>query len=116
MVRELIHIPYRTVEQYCDFAAAGMSVSPKSGTDVTPDPSPIQVLVLYEYLRTLGMEGELFWKKRLSKVVALFFINRYLNLGYYIYALIVQFLPLPVSEKNVSLRPSPPPGRVRMTY
>lgn len=93
-----------------------MSVSPKSAPDMTPDPSPIQVLVLYEYLRTLGMEGELFWKKRLSKVVALFFINRYLNLGYYIYALIVLFLPLPASEKNVSLSPSTPPKRVRMTY
>ena len=48
------------------------------------------VVVLYEYIITVGAEVELFWRKKMTGAVALFLVNRYLTLGYFIYATIYE--------------------------
>ena len=37
---------------------------------------------MYEYAITFGLEVELFWKQKITSASALFFVNRYLVLGY----------------------------------
>lgn len=66
-----------TTEKYFYFAAAGTLVHP-------PRPSHVDilaaVLLLYDFLLTVGAERACFWRRRLSGAAALFLVNRYLTL------------------------------------
>ena len=43
---------------------------------------------MYEYIITIDYEVELFWKRRFTGSSALFFLNRYLRLWFYIAQLV----------------------------
>ena len=60
---------------------------------------------MYEYIITIDYEVELFWKRRFTGSSALFFLNRYLRLWFYIAQLVFwASLSTPVST-YINLRP-----------
>ena len=62
----------------------------------------VVALVIYEYLVTFGTEVQLFWAGEVTGASVLFFVNRYIQLVYSLFALF-ELLPN-VNTVSVSLR------------
>lgn len=52
------------------------------------------VIILYEYIITIGKEVQLFWNRKVTGASVLFFLNRYIVLGLNLYALPVTSIPV----------------------
>ena len=57
-------------------------------------------LIFFEYLLTFDQEVRLFWGKKLTGAVALFFVNRYTTIIYTIYDMLV---PATLASAQVGL-------------
>ena len=51
-------------------------------------------MVIYEYAITIGKETRLFWGKKVTGAAVLFFLNRYIVLGFNTYALANSSIPV----------------------
>ena len=59
------------------------------------------VLVIYEYLVTLSDEVSLFWSnQKVTRAAVLFFANRYLTLGYFVFNVFYSFYGFPNLSVN----------------
>ena len=61
------------------------------------------VLIFFEYLITVDQEVSLFWGKRLTGAVTLFFANRYTTIIYTIYYILLTLVPAIVKTPQVSV-------------
>ena len=61
------------------------------------------VLIFFEYLITVDQEVTLFWGKRLTGAVTLFFANRYTTIIYTIYYILLTLVPAIVKTPQVSV-------------
>ena len=61
-------------------------------------------LTFFEFLLTIDKEVRLFWGKKLTGAVALFFTNRYTTLIYTIYYMFIELVPARVVTAQVSYR------------
>ena len=52
------------------------------------------MVVIYEYAITIGKETRLFWGKKVTGAAVLFFLNRYIVLGFNTYALANSSIPV----------------------
>ena len=57
----------------------------------------VLVLLVYEWIITLGSEVNLFWKRKISLATCLFLLNRYLPLVWQVFRYVGE--PLSTSEK-----------------
>ena len=62
-------------------------------------------LIFFEYLLTFDQEVRLFWGKKLTGAVALFFVNRYTTIIYTIYYMLVDLVPATSATAQVGLWP-----------
>ena len=62
-------------------------------------------LIFSEYLLTFDQEVRLFWGKKLTGAVALFFVNRYTTIIYTIYDILTQPVPATTANARVGLQP-----------
>ena len=62
-------------------------------------------LIFFEYLLTFDQEVRLFWRKKFTGAVALFFANRYTTLTYTMYFMLINAVPAPWVTAQVSLPP-----------
>ena len=60
-------------------------------------------LIFFEYLITVDQEVTLFWGKRLTGAVTLFFANRYTTIIYTIYYILLTLVPAIVKTPQVSV-------------
>ena len=60
-------------------------------------------LIFFEYLLTFDQELRLFWGKKLTGAVALFFINRYTTIIYTIYLMLIYLVPATWATAQVGL-------------
>ena len=60
-------------------------------------------LIFLEYLLTFDQEVRLFWGKKLTGAVALFFANRYTTIIYTIYYMLFSLVPATLATAQVGL-------------
>ena len=60
-------------------------------------------LIFFEYLLTFDQEVRLFWGKKLTGAVALFFVNRYTTIIYIIYNMLCNLVPATWASAQVGL-------------
>ena len=60
-------------------------------------------MIFFEYLLTFDQEVRLFWGKKFTGAVALFFSNRYTTIVYTIYATVVDLVPAPTATAQVGI-------------
>ena len=65
------------------------------------------VLIFFEYLLIFDQEVRLFWGKKLTGAVALFFANRYTTIVYTIYSVLVDLVPAASASAQVCSPPLP---------
>ena len=62
-------------------------------------------LMFFEYFLTFDQEVRLFWGKKLTGAVALFFVNRYTTIIYIIYVMLISLVPAMWATAQVGLPP-----------
>ena len=60
-------------------------------------------LIFFEYLLTLDQEVKLFWGKKLTGAIGLFFANRYTTVIYTIYFMLTKLVPSTSATAHVCL-------------
>ena len=63
------------------------------------------VLIFFEYLLIFDQEVRLFWGKKLTGAVALFFVNRYTTILYTIYYMLTSLVPATWATAQVGFWP-----------
>ena len=58
-------------------------------------------LIFFEYLLTFDQEVRLFWGKKITGAVALFFVNRYTTIIYTIYDMLFGLVPATLATAQV---------------
>ena len=61
-------------------------------------------LIFFEYFLTIGQEVTLFWGKKLTGAVALFFANRYTTILYTLFLIISSLVPAIAQAPQVSFK------------
>ena len=62
-------------------------------------------MLFFEYILTFDQEVRLFWGKKLTGAVALFFANRYTTIIYTIYLMLIYLVPATWATAQVGLLP-----------